>query len=428
MSDKQINIAGVVGAALGVVFAGCLAAGGAAAQDFYKGKRVTLFVGYAPGGGYDTYARALARHLPAHIPGKPSIIVKNQPGAGSAKLGSYLYKSAPKDGREIGALGREIPTGTILKFQNVKFPAHELNWIGSLASGGTWCIAWHTAPIKTAQQMRETQFIVGGSTGSSPTVVTPVLLNNLLGTKIKVIAGYPGGAAMYLALERGEIQGRCAVSVSSINSSRPDWIREKKIRFLLEISLAEKRTMPGVPRITELATSGVDRAKLEVLLARDQWTRPYAVPPGVPAERVALLRSAFMKMAKSADFKAVMERQKVILDPMSGDEMTRRILHLRQTPEDVVKAAIEDFSRTDKTEMAKAVVPVVKSMGKITKVENGGRRVSFQGGKKKGKLNVSSSSTKVSIAGKKAKRSALKEGMACEFAYQGQAAKAILCK
>lgn len=428
MINKKTILPAVLGAAVAVAGALCFAAGGAAAEDFYKGKRMTLFVGYAPGGGYDTYARALARHLPAHIPGKPSIIVKNQPGAGSAKLGSYLFSKAPKDGREIGALGREIPTGTILKFKNVKFPAHELNWIGSLASGGTWCIAWHTAPIKTAEQMRETQFIVGGSTGSSPTVVTPVLLNNLLGTKIKVIAGYPGGAAMYLALERGEIQGRCAVSVSSINSSRPDWIRSKKIRFLLEISLAEKRTMPDVPRITELAKSGADRAKLEVLLARDQWTRPYAAPPGVPADRVKLLRTAFMKMANSAEFKQLMARQKVILDPMSGDEMTRRIQHLRQTPEAVVKAAIEDFTRTDKTEMAKAVVPVVKATGKITKVERGGRRVSFKGKGKKGKLNVSSSKTKVSIAGKRAKRSALKAGMACEFAYQGRAAKAILCK
>jgi tripartite-type tricarboxylate transporter receptor subunit TctC len=401
---------------------------GAAAQDFYKGKRITLFVGYAPGGGYDTYARALARHLPAQIPGRPGIIVKNQPGAGSAKLGSYLYTSAPKDGREIGALGREIPTAGLLRLKNVTFPVDRLNWIGSLASGGTWCIAWHAAPIAKAADMLERQFIVGGSTGRSPTVVTPVLLNNLLGTKIKVIAGYPGGAAMHLAMERGEIQGRCAVSISSLNASRPGWISGKKVRFLLEISLAEKRTMAEVPRITEMTKTAADRAKLEVLLARDQWTRPYAVPPGVPGPRVTLLRAAFMRTAKSPAFRALMARQKLELDPMSGDEITRRILHLQQTPEDVVTAAINDATKTDKTEIAKAVVPVLKAMGEITKVERGGRQVSFRSGAKKGKLSVSSANTKVSIAGKTAKRGALKAGMSCEFAYQGKAAKSIACK
>ncbi len=403
-------------------------AAGAAAQDFYKGKRITLFVGYAPGGGYDTYARALARHLPAHIPGRPGIIVKNQPGAGSAKLGSYLYASAPKDGREIGALGREIPTATLLRLKNVTFPADKLSWIGSLASGGTWCISWHQAPIRKAEDLRTQQFIVGGSTGSSPTVVTPVLLNNLLGTKIKVIAGYPGGAAMHLAMERGEIQGRCAVSISSLNASRPDWISGKKVRFLLEISLAEKRTMAEVPRITEMAQTDIARAKLEVLLARDQWTRPYAAPPGLPAGRLALLRTAFKETAESAEFKALMERQKVALDLMTGEEMERRIANLQKTPEEVVNAAIADATKTDKTEIAKAVVPVLKAMGEITKVERGGRRVSFRSGAKKGKLSVSSANTKVSIAGKTAKRSALKAGMSCEFAYQGKAARSIACK
>lgn len=428
MSEKRAWKPLAVAAAAGVVGAAFFGAAGAAAQDFFKGKRVTLFVGYAPGGGYDTYARALARHLPAHIPGRPTILVKNQPGAGSAKLGSYLYNAAPKDGREIGALGREIPTATLLRLKNVKFPADRLNWIGSLASGGTWCIAWHTAPITKAEDMRTRQFIVGGTTGRSPTVVTPVLLNNLLGTKIKVIAGYPGGAAMHLAMERGEIQGRCAVSISSLNASRPDWISGKKVRFLLEISLAEKRTMAGVPRITELAKSGTDRAKLAVLLARDQWTRPYAAPPGLPAKRLALLRTAFMQTANSAEFKKLMARQKLALDPMSGVEMTRRIGRLQKTPKAVVDAAIEDATKTDKTEMAKAVVPVFKAMGKITKVERGGRRVSFAGKGKKGKLSVSSRNTKVTIAGKKAKRGALKVGMSCDFAFQGRAAKTIACK
>ncbi|HSR55256.1 MAG TPA: hypothetical protein VLN73_03375, partial [Alphaproteobacteria bacterium] len=183
-----------------------------------------------------------------------------------------------------------------------------------------------------------------------------------------------------------------------------------------------------VPRITELAKSGADRAKLEVLLARDQWTRPYAAPPGVPGDRLKLLRTSFIETANSAAFKKLLARQKLVHDPMSGEEMTRRIERLHKTPPEIVDAAISDATKTDKTEMAKAVVPVVKAEGKITKVERGGRRVSFAGKTKKAKLRVSSRNTKVTIAGKKAKRSALKAGMSCDFAFQGSAAKSIACK
>ncbi len=400
----------------------------ALAQDYFKGKQITLFVGYAPGGGYDTYARTLARHYSKHIPGGPSIVVKNQPGAGSMKLANYLFNSAPKDGREIGAVGREIPTATLLKAKYAKFRSDQFNWLGSLSSDGAYCIAWHTAPITKPAHMFTKQFIVGATTGRSPTMVLPIIMNNLLDTKIKIIAGYPGGAAMHLAMERGEVQGRCSVSMSSLNASRPDWIRDKKVRFLLDLSLLPKRRMADVPLISEYAKSEEDKKKLRILLAPNQWTRPYLAPPGLPADRLAVLRAAFDKTIEDPAYKKDIARQKLVLAPMSGKEMVRRITRLQKSPQGLVNAAIEAATRRDKTEMAKVVVPVVKATGKITKVARGGRRVSFKAGAKKGKLRVSSRNTKVSIGGKKAKRSALKAGMSCDFAFQGSAARVIACK
>lgn len=259
-------------------------------------------------------------------------------------------------------------------------------------------------------------------------MVTPVILNNLLGTKIKVIAGYPGGAAMHLAMERGEVQGRCSVTVDSLNASRPDWIHDKKIRFLLEISLAEKRQMVGVPRVTEFAKDEDDKRKLEILLAPDQWHRPIIAPPGLPETHVVALRTAFDKTMEDSAYREDITRQKLGFGYMDGAEMEKRIKRLESTPDHIVEGAIDAATRTDRTEMGKAVVPVENAQGKITKVERGGRRVSFEGDGKKGKLRVSSSRTKVTIGGNAAKRSALKPGMACDFAYQGSAARTIACK
>jgi tripartite-type tricarboxylate transporter receptor subunit TctC len=399
----------------------------AAAQDFFKGKQITLYVGYAPGGGYDSYARTFARHYPRHIAGNPDIVVKNMPGAGSVKLANYLYNSARKDGREIGALGREVPTSSVLGVENAKFTASRFTWLGSLGAEGTYCVAWHGTPFRTTKDILEKPFIVGGTNGRSMTVTTPVILNNLVGTKIKVIAGYPGSAALHLAMERGEIQGRCASTISSTNSSRPDWIPGKKITFLLDISLAEKRHMPDVPLITEFARTPEERQALELLLAPDSWTRPFVAPPDVAPAQATQLKAAFVRTYEDAKLKADMDRQKIVLDPMSGDAMAARIDRLEKIPAPIVKIAIDASKKTDRTEMTQVVVPVEKATGAITKVENDGRKVSFEAGAKKGRLDVSSSGTKVTIGGKAAKRKQLKAGLACDFAFQGTVAKAIAC-
>lgn len=324
------------------------------ADDFYKGKSISLHVGYAPGGGYDISARTFARHFPKYIPGAPAIVIKNLPGAGSIRLANYMFNVAAKDGLEIAAVGREIPTATLLKMPNTQFKSDEFNWIGSLASGKTFCVAWHEAPLKKPEDLFTMPFIVGASGGRSPTLDAPILLNNLLNTKIKVISGYTGGAAMHLAMERGEVQGRCAVTISSLNGSRPDWIRDKKVRFLLELSLADKREFPDVPRIIEFAKSDAEKSQLEILMAQEGWQRPMLAPPGVPADKVALLRQGFDKTVADSDYLADVDRQKLEKGPMSGEAMERRIKRLQAMPAELVAAALKTASETAKTEINKA--------------------------------------------------------------------------
>lgn len=318
----------------------CALATPATSEDFYKGKTITLFVGYASGGGYDTYARMFARHYSKQISGHPNITIKNQPGAGSIMLANYLFNSAPKDGTELGAVGREIPTATVLKAPNAKFKSADFAWIGSLSSGKKFCVSWHDSPIRTYKDLFEKEFIVGGSTGESPTLQTPRVLNNLFGLKLKVIAGYTGGSAMFLAMERGEIHGRCPVTISSLQAGRSDWISGKKVNFLLEVSLSKDRTYPDVPIVTELAKSEADLRKLELFLSPEEWQRPITAPPGTEPARLSGLRKAFDSTMGAAAYIADVERQQFEGGPMSGLEMVQRIGKLESMSPELLAEAI----------------------------------------------------------------------------------------
>jgi len=312
----------------------------AMAQDDFKGKQVVLSVGYAAGGGYDIYARVVARHYGDHLPGHPAIVVKNMPGAGSLRVTNYLYQGAPKDGTEIAAVGREIPTAALLDAGNVRFKSSEFNWLGNLSSERSFCVSLRSGPISASRDMFEKEFVVGGTTGGSATIVYPVMMNNLLGTKMKVISGYEGSADIYLAMERGEIDGRCNASLSSLQTSRPKWLEDKSVVFLVETSTSDKPLVPGVPLINEFAKSENARQAIELLLAPDQWNRPYVAPPGVPAERIKLLRDGFEGMARSAALAEEMKRQRLELELMTGEEMTRRILAMEQMSAEVIQTAI----------------------------------------------------------------------------------------
>jgi tripartite-type tricarboxylate transporter receptor subunit TctC len=316
----------------------------AQAEDtFFAGRNLTLNIGYGTGGGYDVSGRVVARHIGKHLPGRPTVVVKNMPGAGSVRLANYLFNAAPRDGSEIGAVGREIPIASLLNPSVGQFQSEKLNWLGSVGKEGSVCVAWHTAPVKSADDLfkQKKEFIVGGTNGQSLTIGLPIMFNNLFGTRMKPIAGYPGTEAITLAMERGEVQGLCYVTLSTLRTRHEQWIREGKLSFLVETSLEEKPSLPGVPLISEFATNDQHLKILKVHLASAQWVRPFAAPPGLPPERLAMLRTAFERTLQDPEFRREMERQKIDMDSMLGEEMQRKVQELALIPDAVFKAALK---------------------------------------------------------------------------------------
>ncbi|MCH7711195.1 MAG: hypothetical protein IH903_06105 [Proteobacteria bacterium] len=399
-----------------------------AVADFYKGKTITLYIGYSAGGGYDTYARTIGRVIGRHIPGNPKVVAKNKPGAGSLKLANELYNSLPKDGTVIGTFGRGMVMEPLFGNKKARFDPSKYTWLGSANNEVSVCIAWHESPIQTLEDFLTKPMIVGGTGPGSDTDVFPKVLNNVLGTKLRLVTGYPGGNDINLATERGEVQGRCGYSWSSLKSRFPQWLTGKKVQILLQMSTAKHPDLPDVPFVMDLAKTEKDRKVLELIFARQAWGRPFVAPPGLPADRAKALQTAFMATMKDADFLADAKKQKLEIAPISGEKIKQLIAALYASPKDLVEAAKEAAEKTGNIKITKVVIPIETVKGTITKIQRKGRRVSYKGGGRKGKLSVSGRRTKVSIGGKKVKRKNLKVGMKCEFTFQASAAKKIDCE
>ena len=399
-----------------------------AVSDFYKRKRITLYVGYSPGGGYDRYSRTLARHMTRHIPGKPRIVVKNRPGAGSMILTNEVYNSLPQDGTVIANAGRGMPTEPLLGNNEAKFDGRKFQWLGSMNNEVSVCVVWHTVPVNFWQDLINRGAIMGGTGAGSDTDTFPLVLNNIFGTKMKLVTGYPGGNDINFAMERGELEGRCAWSWSSVKSTRAQWLKDEKIKILLQMSTAKHPELPDVPFVMDFATNKKDLQILKLIYARQLWGRPYMVGPGVPKARVAALQNAFVKTMTDKKFLKDSKRQKLELAWVDGKTVQKAIEELYAFPKEVIAAAAKATSDRSNIQITKAVIPIETASGKITRVRSGGRRVSWAGGGKKGKLRVSGRRTKITLAGKKAKRKVLKVGMACKFTYQGSSAKKIDCQ
>jgi len=292
-----------------------------AVSDFYTGKQVRLLIGYSAGGGYDTYARLLARHLGKHIPGNPTVVPQNMPGAGSLRLANFLYNVAPKDGSVIGTFGRGIAMEPLLSGVGTQFDAREFSWLGSLNSETSLCTAWHTSDVKSMQDLATQELIVGGTGSGSDTVIFPTALRNLLDVNIRLISGYPGGNDVLLAMERGEVDGRCGWSFSSLTSTRGDWIETERITILAQLALSKHPELPDVPLITEFAKTDEERMAMELIFARQVMGRPYLAPPGIPADRRTALRSALISVAQDPEFLRDAEQLQVELNPVSGEEV-----------------------------------------------------------------------------------------------------------
>jgi tripartite-type tricarboxylate transporter receptor subunit TctC len=310
-----------------------------ASADFYRGRTVTLIVGYSVGGGYDTYARVLARHLGKHIPGNPQVVVQNMPGAGSLRAANYLFNVAPKDGSTIGMFGRGLAMEPLIGTGATQFDATKFTWLGSGTEEASVFVTWHTTSVRTWQDMLSKTFSVGGEGPGSDPDVYALLLKNTFGIKLRLITGYPGTAEIALALERGEVDGRASWSWSSLKSLKPDWIATKKVHFPVQLNLAKNPELPDVPLITDFAQNERQRQILRIILSRQTMGRPFMAPPGLPGERKAALRYAFDETMKDAEFLAEAKARGQEVNPVSGAEIDKLLGELYRTPADVVAEA-----------------------------------------------------------------------------------------
>jgi tripartite-type tricarboxylate transporter receptor subunit TctC len=319
------------------------------AQDpasFYKGKTIDLYIGYSAGGGYDVYARALARHMGRFIPGNPTIVPKNMPGAGSLVLANWLYNVAPKDGSAFGMIGRGTAFDPLLGSTKAQFNAVKFNWIGSMNDEVSVCVAWHTSGIAKLEDVTQKELTVGGTGPAADTDQFPKVLNATLGTKFKIIPGYPGGNDIDLAMERGEVMGRCGWSWSSVIATHHGWIDEKKIHVLVQLSLNRHPDLPNVPLVMDLARNDEQRQIFKLVFARQPMGRPFLAPPGVPVDRVAALRAAFMSALGDREFLAETSKMKLEINPVSGEAVQAIVQEVYQTPRAIAAAAAKMLNYT----------------------------------------------------------------------------------
>jgi tripartite-type tricarboxylate transporter receptor subunit TctC len=294
------------------------------AGEFYAGKQISFIVGASPGGGYDTQARLVARHLGKHIAGNPTMVVQNMPAAGSLAATNYIYNAAAKDGTVIALVMRGM---LLIKNWNpgsVRFDLGHLNWLGSINSEVAVTVAWHTAPHKTAKDLFQRELIVGGTTGVDPET-TPRLFNALLGTKFKIINGYPGTTEIILAMEKGELQGIGDWSWSSLKVARSDWLRDKKITLLMQAALQREPELADVPSALDFVRNDADRQVMELYLTQKAVARPVIAPPGIPADRLAALRTGFIALAQDNEFLADAARTQLEVAPISGEAVDKVI-------------------------------------------------------------------------------------------------------
>ncbi|MGE5539349.1 MAG: Bug family tripartite tricarboxylate transporter substrate binding protein [Gemmatimonas sp.] len=321
-----------------------LPAGSAAADalsDFYKGKTMTIIVGADTGGGYDAQGRLMARHIGKSIPGNPNVIVQNMPGAGSLQAANNLFNIAAKDGTVFGLVQRGVLTSHITNPAGVHFQITKFNWIGNLSQETAVSLAWHTTPFKTIQDVMQKEMTVGGTGPTIDTETTPRLLNALIGTKFKVIGGYKGTADVALAMERGEVDGMGDWSWSNIKTRRPEFLRDGKIRLLLQSSTEKLPDLPDVPLAMDFVKNDTDRKVMELFLAQKTVARPVMAPPGIPGDRVAALRKAFVDMTNDAEFKADADKSKLEIEPTTGEAVEKVIKLIAATPPDIGKRLAE---------------------------------------------------------------------------------------
>jgi tripartite-type tricarboxylate transporter receptor subunit TctC len=316
----------------------------AAAQtpaEFYKGKTLEYYVGYGPGSAYDLYARMIARHIGKHIPGNPTVVSRNMDGAGSLRLANWLYNVAPKDGLAIGGTSRGMAFFPLLGGKGGQYDARKFTWIGSANDEVSLCVSWHTSGVTTIDDLKTKELATGSTGVADDTYQFPKILNGVLGTKFKPITGYESGNAVSLAMERGEVQGRCGWSWSSVKATKMDWYKNKTVHLLVQLSLNREAELPEVPLVTELAKTPEELQIFKMIFARQVMGRPYMAPPGIPKDRAEALQKAFMDTMKDPEFLAEAEKGNFEIKPVSGPAIEKLVSEVYATPPDVVAKATE---------------------------------------------------------------------------------------
>jgi len=327
------------------LFAGllcALCAGPVAAQDavdFYRGKTIRVVISTGAAGGYAEYARLLAAHMGRHIAGQPGFVVESMPGAGGLRAANYLYTQAPQDGATFGIVHSTVPLMPLWGGPGVRFDALKFNWLGSFDRVDGMCIAWNTSPVKTWADLLARDFSVGSSGAGSEMEVFPAMLNRLFGAKIKVISSYKDGTDVYLAMERGEVEGRCGGQLTVIKSTRPDWLTGHKISVPIVVSPQRNAEFPDSPSIFEFAQDAATRDILNLVTLSQTMDRPVMLPPNAPAARVAELRAAFDATLADPAFRADIEQKSLHVDPTRGEDMAKKLAGAYALPAEVIAGA-----------------------------------------------------------------------------------------
>lgn len=313
-------------------------------EDFYKGKTVTVLVGFTTGNGSDSYARLVARWFSKYVPGAPTVVVQNMPGSGSLTMTNFLYNVAPKDGTTFGIFNRNVPLEPLMGNTNARFDPRKFTWLGSTNAEPSLCVAWHGSQVRTIKDLQEREFTVAATGINANSGLVPTVLNRVMGTKFKIIMGYPGSNEMSLAMERGEVEGRCGWSRSSLMTTKPTWVSEKKINLLLQAGLQKSPLMPDVPLALDGVRDEGDRQLLKLAVAWDEMAWPFAAPPGIPADRAQALRAAFAAVLKDPELVVQAGREGLDLNLVPAGNIERILDEVYATPEPIL-AKMKDIVR-----------------------------------------------------------------------------------
>jgi len=390
--------------------------------DFYRGKTVTLVVGYPPGGGYDAYARIVANNLGKHIPGNPSVIVQNMPGAASIRSTNYLYTHAPKDGTVVAMFASSAVFAPIFGNTAAQYKVEDFTWLVNFNQETGTCAVWHTSGIRTIQDVLTQQAIFGGSAPAGLGSEYARSMNAVLGTRIRIIYGYAGATSILLAMERGEVQGGCGFPLASLESVRREDYEAGRLIPIVQFAL-KSPVLKSVPHIMEFARTEEDKEVFNLLYNRDVLGRPIAAPPGIPAKRTQTLRRAFQDLLKDDEFLKAAEKQSIALSPQSGEEVEKFVRDIASYSPQVI-------------EKARAAIAIggienvqLKSFdGIVAQISAGAMAIKDATGKTI-RVLISDQETAVVLGGQKSEIAAVKVDMRCSLRYLGEndLAKTIAC-